>query len=125
MRLVTFSDNTGSTRVGRLDGDSIVVLAAPDMLAWLRGDGHEETGESVAADAATLLAPVPEPPSVRDFFCFEEHVTTGWRLRGGAVPAEWYEIPVAGIASPHHRRAAMAMAMAMGHFFFFFFFFFF
>ena len=41
-----------------------------------------------------LLAPLPKPPSVRDFYAFEEHVKKGFERRGGTIPKEWYEIPV-------------------------------
>ncbi len=47
-----------------------------------------------------LLAPVPEPPSVRDFFAYEEHVATGARLRGGEIPEAWYEVPVFYFSNP-------------------------
>jgi fumarylacetoacetate (FAA) hydrolase len=94
VRLVTFLDPAGSERVGRLDGERVVELRARSMLAWLRGEGHEETGRDHALSDVTLRAPVPDPPSVRDFFAYEGHVATGWRLRGGEIPAEWYEFPV-------------------------------
>ncbi len=57
-------------------------------------DGLE--GETLIWDAGAvrLLAPLPDPPSLRDFFAFEEHVKTGFERRGEAMPAEWYEIPV-------------------------------
>jgi fumarylacetoacetate (FAA) hydrolase len=100
MRLVTFSDPHGATRVGRLDGDRVVELQAPSMLAWLRGEGHEYAGRDHALDAVALRAPVPEPPSVRDFYAYEEHVATGWRLRGGEVPAAWYDAPAFYFSNP-------------------------
>lgn len=99
MRLVTFTSPAGAA-VGRLDGDEIFQLTAPDMLAWLRGEGREETGDRHALGDVTLLAPVPEPPSVRDFFAFEDHVATGWRLRGGEIPQAWFEVPVFYFSNP-------------------------
>jgi fumarylacetoacetate (FAA) hydrolase len=104
MRLVTFHDPHGTTRVGRLDGDAqdarVIELSAPTMLDWLRGDGHAPTGRDHALGDVTLLAPVPEPPSVRDFFAYEGHVATGWRLRGGEIPEAWYEAPVFYFSNP-------------------------
>lgn len=100
MRLVTFSTDSAGPGVGRLDGDEVVELAAPDMLAWLRGEGREDAGPRHALGETRLLAPVPEPPSVRDFFAFEGHVATGWRLRGGEVPPAWYEQPVFYFSNP-------------------------
>jgi fumarylacetoacetate (FAA) hydrolase len=40
-----------------------------------------------------LLAPLPRPASVRDFYAFEQHVATARRQRGLDVPAEWYRFP--------------------------------
>jgi fumarylacetoacetate (FAA) hydrolase len=104
MRLVTFHDPHGTTRVGRLDGDAqdarVIELAAPTMLDWLRGDGHAPTGRDHALADVALLAPIPEPPSVRDFFAYEGHVATGWRLRGGEIPEAWYEAPVFYFSNP-------------------------
>jgi fumarylacetoacetate (FAA) hydrolase len=100
MRLVTFRDPHGSTRVGRLDGERVTELAAPAMLDWLRGDGHEPAGRDHALDDVALLAPIPVPPSVRDFFAYEGHVATGWRLRGGEIPEAWYEAPAFYFSNP-------------------------
>ena len=41
-----------------------------------------------------LLAPLPNPNSVRDFYAFEAHVKKGFEKRGEPMPREWYEIPV-------------------------------
>ncbi len=41
-----------------------------------------------------LLPPLPNPPSIRDFYAFEQHVKKGFERRGGTIPKEWYEIPV-------------------------------
>ena len=40
-----------------------------------------------------LLSPIPEPPSVRDFYAFEQHVRAARALRGLGMIPEWYEIP--------------------------------
>ncbi|MCW2991903.1 MAG: hypothetical protein JWM73_2497 [Solirubrobacterales bacterium] len=115
MRLVTFDTGPAGPRVGRLEGDTIAELVAPDMLAWLRGEGRDDAGAQHALAAVRLLAPVPTPPSVRDFFAFEGHVATGWRLRGGEIPPAWYDAPVFyfsnpasihGPGQPVHRPAA-------------------
>ena len=45
-------------------------------------------------DEVRLLAPIPNPASVRDFFAFEAHVKKGFEKRGEPMPQEWYEIPV-------------------------------
>jgi fumarylacetoacetate (FAA) hydrolase len=95
VRLVTFGDG-----VGELVGDRIRVLAAAsilDLLAW--GTDVEEAGW-VEARRVQLRAPVPEPPSVRDFFAYEGHVAAGWRRRGGEIPPYWYEAPVFYFTNP-------------------------
>lgn len=100
MRLVTFRDPHSATRVGRLDGDRVVELAAHSMLEWLRGDGHAPTGRDHALEEVALLAPVPDPPSVRDFFAYEGHVATGFSLRGAEIPEAWYAAPVFYFSNP-------------------------
>ncbi len=41
-----------------------------------------------------LLAPLPRPRSLRDFYAFEQHVAAARRQRGQPVPSAWYRIPV-------------------------------
>jgi fumarylacetoacetate (FAA) hydrolase len=43
---------------------------------------------------ARLLAPLPRPRSLRDFYAFEDHVATARRQRGQSVPPVWYRMPV-------------------------------
>jgi fumarylacetoacetate (FAA) hydrolase len=100
MRLVTFRDRARAVRVGRLEGERVAVLAAGSMIDWLAGSGHAETGEALELAEVELLAPVPEPPSVRDFYAFEGHVATGWRRRGGEVPPAWYDAPAFYFSNP-------------------------
>ena len=76
------------------------MLAAPTMVDWLAGEGRLETRVEHNLEDVTLLAPIPEPPRVRDFFAFEGHVTTGWRLRGGEIPPAWYETPIFYFSNP-------------------------
>ena len=40
-----------------------------------------------------LLPPIPDPPSERDFYAFEQHVKTVRARRGVEMIPEWYEIP--------------------------------
>ncbi|HEX3643374.1 MAG TPA: fumarylacetoacetate hydrolase family protein [Ktedonobacteraceae bacterium] len=42
---------------------------------------------------ASVLAPIPELPTLRDFYAFEQHVKTGRAKRGLEMLPEWYEIP--------------------------------
>jgi fumarylacetoacetate (FAA) hydrolase len=43
---------------------------------------------------------VLQPPSIRDFYAFEQHVRTARASRGLEVPQEWYEIPVFYFSNP-------------------------
>jgi fumarylacetoacetate (FAA) hydrolase len=100
MRVVSFRDPEGTDRVGRLEVDRVVTLCAASMLEWLAGEGREDSDESFSVADVGLLAPVPAPPSVRDFFAFEGHVATGWRLRGGEIPPAWYTAPSFYFSNP-------------------------
>ena len=44
--------------------------------------------------------PDGQPPSVRDFFAFEEHVRNARANRGLEVPPAWYELPVFYFSNP-------------------------
>ncbi len=47
-----------------------------------------------------LLAPLPRPNNVRDFYAFEQHVKTARALRGAEMIPEWYQIPVFYFSNP-------------------------
>ena len=100
MRLVTF--RTGKrTAVGELDGDQVRELTAPTMLDWLRGHGRERAGGEHPLGGVELLAPLPHPPSLRDFFAYEGHVAAGFRLRGAdRIPDAWYGAPAFYFSNP-------------------------
>jgi fumarylacetoacetate (FAA) hydrolase len=101
MRLVTFMPGAGAARVGELRRDhTIVELEATTMIEWLSGSGHAETGFTHTLADVRLLAPVPEPPTVRDFYTYEGHVAAGFRTRGSKIPEAWYEIPVFYFSNP-------------------------
>jgi fumarylacetoacetate (FAA) hydrolase len=40
-----------------------------------------------------LYPPLPRPMTIRDFYAFEQHVSSAFRNRGREVPPEWYELP--------------------------------
>lgn len=120
MKLVTMRDGQGRTSAGLLllDHDngiqdapggagSATVLALPyaDLLSLLRDEDGLGQARSILADAdkndaqryslstVQLLAPLPEPPGLRDFYAFEQHVKTARSLRGLEIQPEWYEFP--------------------------------
>lgn len=101
MRVVTFRSPDGDlTRVGALTGSVVEELEATSMVAWLCGDGHLATSRRWPLADVTLLAPVPQPPSVRDFYAFEGHVAAGWRRRQQPIPPYWYEAPAFYFSNP-------------------------
>jgi fumarylacetoacetate (FAA) hydrolase len=97
MRLCTFEAG-GRIAPGRIDGDRVVELGASSLRAWLDGGG-EDVGEHVLAEVR-LRAPIPRPPSVRDFYAFERHVATARAQRGLEMAPEWYRIPVFYFSNP-------------------------
>ncbi len=97
MRLCTF-EVAGREAPGRIEGDRLVELGAPSLVAWLV-EGGGEVGEHEMGDVR-LRAPVPHPPSVRDFYAFERHVATARAQRGLEMAPEWYRIPVFYFSNP-------------------------
>jgi fumarylacetoacetate (FAA) hydrolase len=97
LRLCTFEAG-GREAPGRIEGERVVELAAPSLVAWLV-DGGEEVGEHAIGDVR-LRAPVPHPPSIRDFYAFERHVATARAQRGLEMAPEWYRIPVFYFSNP-------------------------
>lgn len=103
MHLCTFKPKGGDptdARPGRVEDDHVVRLEAPTLQAVLAVSGRVPDGPAFALSAVELLAPVPQPPAVRDFFAFEQHVATTRGNRGASVPDEWYEIPVFYFTNP-------------------------
>ena len=85
---------------GRIEGDVVIQLAAQTLQAFFAGGGSaREHAEYPLADVK-LRPPVLHPPSVRDFYAFEQHVKTARARRGLELPAEWYEIPVFYFSNP-------------------------
>ncbi len=50
---------------------------------------------------AGIKAPIPNPPTLRDFYAFEEHVKAARARRGLPMPQEWYEFPAFYYSNPH------------------------
>ena len=55
---------------------------------------HERRAAEYTLHELVLLPPIPDPPSVRDFYAFEQHVKTVRAKRGVEMIPEWYEIPI-------------------------------
>src|SRR5437867_12013223 len=85
---------------GIIEGDTVVQLAAQTLQAFFTGGGTARRHAEYPFAEVELRAPVLHPPSVRNFYAFEQHVKTARALRGQEVPPEWYEIPVFYFSNP-------------------------
>lgn len=104
-------EHVALSRDGRLHG-----LRDVSSLLELLGDGFEDRlaaaaeravqdpFEVVEEEGARFLAPVPVPPSIRDFMAFEEHVKTSSEALGQSVNPVWYEIPLFYFTNPAATR---------------------
>jgi fumarylacetoacetate (FAA) hydrolase len=85
---------------GLIEGEAVVQLAAQTLQAFFTGGGTARRHAEYALAEVEFRAPVLHPPSVRDFYAFEQHVKTARASRGLEVPAEWYELPVFYFSNP-------------------------
>jgi len=73
-------------------GGSAALLPAaepPFMVLPVRAN----LGKEYMLNEVVLYAPIPDPPSVRDFYAFEQHVKSARAKRGVGMIPGWYEIP--------------------------------
>ena len=110
MRFVTFRHGT-EVRTGVLDGsDSIHPFGAGEELVRLlgvRGRLEHSGADALARDhglfelgSVQLMAPVPNPPTIRDFMTFESHFQ-GCRGPENPIPPQWYEAPRFYFTNPY------------------------
>jgi 2-keto-4-pentenoate hydratase/2-oxohepta-3-ene-1,7-dioic acid hydratase in catechol pathway len=109
MRFATYRHRgEGDDRLGLLEGDRLLGLAPGTTLLDLLGGGQaqlvqvgraglDDPFESVALEEVELCAPIPRPPSIRDFLAFEEHLRNA---RGVEVDRGWYEQPIFYFSNP-------------------------
>jgi 2-keto-4-pentenoate hydratase/2-oxohepta-3-ene-1,7-dioic acid hydratase in catechol pathway len=113
MRWVTFRRVTdGEDRIGLVVESELRALPAGATLLGLLGDDGERlaaAGDRALRDPAdvfplddiVLRPPVPLPPTVRDFYAFEQHVKTARQRRGLEMDPDWYELPVFYFSNPY------------------------
>lgn len=112
VKWVSYRTDQGD-RTGVVEGDAIYALARGTELIELIGrgvDGLREAGEQalrephevISLAEATLLAPIPRPPSIRDCLCFLDHMRNCQEVMGAgrALKDAWYEIPAFYFACP-------------------------
>ncbi len=110
MRWCTYSTGDGEPRAGLVvDGivhglpastELVDLLGSPSTLEAAAHEARTAPSETWPLSAVRLHAPVPRPPSVRDFMAFEEHVVTSTQALGLEVDPLWYEIPVFYFSNP-------------------------
>ena len=111
MRWAAFRGADGDERLGVVLGEQLQALEPGLTLIDLLGDDGtklHEAGERATTDPAgvfaldevTLLPPISRPPSVRDFYAFEQHVKTARQRRGLEMDPDWYELPVFYFSNP-------------------------
>ncbi|MHC1558065.1 fumarylacetoacetate hydrolase family protein [Actinomycetospora sp. C-140] len=128
MRWSTFRTSDGDERVGVWRGDLLHPVRSTSSLLELVARERLDTAAQEAADepgvdpaTVTLLAPIPRPPSIRDFMAFEEHVVTASAAIGLTVDPLWYEQPVfyftnpASLRGPHDEVAVPPGSQALDY----------
>ncbi|MGC1783927.1 MAG: fumarylacetoacetate hydrolase family protein [Acidobacteriaceae bacterium] len=75
---------------GSMEAASVAIASLPPGLKT----GKREETIRYRLEEVSLLTPLPDARSLRDFFAFEAHVKKGFEKRGEPMPKEWYEIPV-------------------------------
>ncbi|HEX4580330.1 MAG TPA: fumarylacetoacetate hydrolase family protein [Candidatus Dormibacteraeota bacterium] len=113
MRWVTFARGTdGDDRIGLVVDATVHALPPGETLLGLLGDDGErlaaagdrarrDPADVLALDDVVLRAPVPVPPTVRDFYAFEQHVKTARQRRGLEMDPDWYELPIFYFSNPY------------------------
>ncbi|MFD4192260.1 MULTISPECIES: fumarylacetoacetate hydrolase family protein [Amycolatopsis] len=110
MRFATYSLD-GEVRAGVVVGDgvhplppdvTVLGLVRAGLPAALEAGSSVLSGPSVPLDRVRLLPPL-EPPTVRDFVAFEEHVegVVASVSGGSGVVPEWYEAPTFYFTNPY------------------------
>ncbi|MGP4072890.1 fumarylacetoacetate hydrolase family protein [Piscibacillus sp. B03] len=103
MKFVTFQDPKGNTQYGITDDLHVYPLGEEfprTMLEFIQNHNQymsqlniSELDKTHLLKEVNLLAPLPNPPSIRDFMAFEEHIVNAAKQIGIEVAEAWYEIP--------------------------------
>jgi 2-keto-4-pentenoate hydratase/2-oxohepta-3-ene-1,7-dioic acid hydratase in catechol pathway len=88
-----------STMLAFLEGGPSTMAAARRALDHVGTIGASilgPRGEMIVhpLNGLKLAAPLPNPPSLRDFIAFEDHIAATSKKRGQPIPQEWYKFPV-------------------------------
>ena len=88
-----------ATMLEFLEGGPSTMAAARraiDYAGTLGPSSKGLSGETIVYRSADvrIAAPLPNPPSLRDFIAFEGHIAATSKKRGQPIPPEWYKGPV-------------------------------
>lgn len=116
MRFVTFDDQ-GCDRVGVLRDEQVHALPEGVSVLGLLRAGETSLHEAGSAalsspsmvlplSSVRLRAPIPNPPTVRDYMTFERHIAGTALMLGPEtkVPSRWYEAPQFYFTNPYAIR---------------------
>jgi 2-keto-4-pentenoate hydratase/2-oxohepta-3-ene-1,7-dioic acid hydratase in catechol pathway len=84
-------------------GETLLSLLGDDgeRLAAAAQTARDDPADLLSLDDVVLRAPIPLPPTVRDFYAFEQHVKTARKRRGLEMDPDWYELPVFYFSNPY------------------------
>lgn len=105
MRWITYTSPDGTDHAGFVrDAEVHGYTATSSLLDLLGAPGGlpaaGEPDEVHPLDSVRLRAPIPRPPSVRDFLSFEEHCRNASQALGRDVAPVWYRQPVFYFSNP-------------------------
>ena len=87
-----------ATMLEFLQGGASAMDAARHAFDFVAQDASLKgpSGETIIYNAADvhIIAPLPNPASLRDFIAFEDHIAATSKRRGQPIPPEWYKAPV-------------------------------
>jgi 2-keto-4-pentenoate hydratase/2-oxohepta-3-ene-1,7-dioic acid hydratase in catechol pathway len=115
MRWVTYRNaarGVPSERVGLLEDGAVYGVQAGTQLTDLLGDDGSLLAEAadrarrtptevVELNTVELCAPVPRPPSLRDFSAFEDHARNSLEALGQKLGDAWYDTPIFYFGNPN------------------------
>jgi 2-keto-4-pentenoate hydratase/2-oxohepta-3-ene-1,7-dioic acid hydratase in catechol pathway len=114
MRFASYFHPADGERVAVVDGEMLHAMDPGVRLIDLLGDDGErldaagrlalnEPCQVRPITEVTLRAPIPHPPTVRDYMVFEQHVEGVAKLigPGATVPAHWYRVPAFYFTNPY------------------------
>jgi 2-keto-4-pentenoate hydratase/2-oxohepta-3-ene-1,7-dioic acid hydratase in catechol pathway len=95
-------DGAARAAIVAADGTSVSVLGPQvEVLDVLTGDPASLEGQASerALDEVRLLAPI-DPPAIRDFSVFEQHIEGIMMGAGNPIPESWYGSPFCYFSNP-------------------------